>query len=189
MRQIVAKSIAKAEEVGRKKGLQRKALEAEIEPIKFDLAYPEVAELLWNGSFKELTEVFWPYHAELASKLGMQLVMYEGGTHVTPHGEALNDEELVAFFTSFNYDDEVGKLYDELLRRWRNVGGQLFNAFVDVAPATKYGSWGALRHLQDDNPRWDALMAANAIQPELPQRAAGSFLNGVMLYGGRGLIG
>lgn len=186
VRQIVAKSVAKAEEVGRNKGLQRKALEAEIEPVKFDLAYPEVAELLWNGSFKELTEVFWPYHAELASKLGMQLVMYEGGTHVTPHGEALNDEELVAFFTSFNYDDEVGKLYDELLRRWRNVGGQLFNAFVDVAPATKYGSWGALRHLQDDNPRWDALMAANAIQPELPQRAAGSFLNGVMLYGGQG---
>ena len=186
LRQSMAKSVAKAEEAGRKKGLQRKALEAEIAPVKFDLAYPEVADLLWEGSFKELTETFWPYHAERARQLGMMLVMYEGGTHVTPHGEAINDEALVSFFTSFNYDDEVGKLYEELLRRWRKVGGQLFNAFVDVAPATKYGSWGALRHLQDDNPRWDALMAANAIAPDLPPRAQGTFLNGVTLYGGQG---
>ncbi|MCV2893396.1 calcium-binding protein [Lentibacter sp. XHP0401] len=186
VRQIVAKSVANAEEEGRKKGLQRRALEAEIEPIRFDQAYPQVAELLWNGSFKELTETFWPYHAEKARSLGMSLVMYEGGTHVTPHGEALNDEELVDFFTSFNYNAEVGKLYEELLRRWRDAGGTLFNAFVDVAPATKYGSWGALRHLQDENPRWDALMAANAIQPDLPPRAAGTFLNGLTLYGGQG---
>ncbi len=186
VRQSVAKSVAKAEAAGRKMGLQRKALEAEIASVKFDLAYPEVAELLWQGSFQELTETFWPYHSERARALGMRLVMYEGGTHVTPHGEAINDEALVSFFTAFNYHDEVGKLYDELLRRWRKVGGQLFNAFVDVAPATKYGSWGALRHLQDDNPRWDALMAANAIAPDLPPRAAGTFLNGVTLYGGQG---
>lgn len=186
LRQAVAKSVAKAEEVGRAKGLQRRALEAEIEPIRFDAAYPEVAEMLWEGSFKELTESAWPYHAGVARELGMQLVMYEGGTHVTPHGEAINDEDLVEFFISFNYDAEVGKLYEELLRRWRDVGGTLFNAFVDVAPATKYGSWGALRHLQDENPRWDALMAANAIQPDLPARADGTFRNGVVLYGGQG---
>lgn len=186
VRQIVAKSRAKAEAEGRKKGLQRKALEAEIAPYLFDAAYPEVAALLWDGSFKELTETFWPYHAKIARDNGMQLVMYEGGTHVTPHGEALNDEDLVRFFTSFNYDEEMGKLYTELLDRWRAVGGTLFNAFVDVAPATKYGSWGALRHLQDENPRWTALMAANAIAPDLPPRARGTFLHGVIAYGSQG---
>ncbi|TQF00868.1 MAG: calcium-binding protein [Spiribacter salinus] len=187
VRQIVERSRGKAEQAARKKGLERKALEAEIEPIKFDEAYPEVSELLWEGSFKELTEVLWPYHAQVAEAHDLQLVMYEGGTHVTPHGEALNDEELVDFFTSFNYDSEIGKLYEELLHRWRGVGGTLFNAFVDVAKPTKYGSWGALRHLQDENPRWDALVAANEINTEiLPERPAGTFLHGVTITGGQG---
>ena len=186
VRQIVAKSRARVEAGARKKGLQRKALEAEIAPVKFDEAYPKVAELLWNGSFTELTDTFWPYHARQAEKHGYELIMYEGGTHVTPHGSALDDEELVEFFMAFNYHGEVGKLYEELLRRWRAQGGKLFNAFVDVAPASKYGSWGALRHLQDENPRFDALMAANALAPDLPARASGTFLQGVTRYGGQG---
>lgn len=186
VRQIVAKSRARVEAVARKKGLKRKALEAEIAPTKFDEAYPKVAELLWNGSFTELTDTFWPYHARQAEKHGYELIMYEGGTHVTPHGSALDDEELVEFFISFNYNGEVGKLYEELLRRWRAQGGTLFNAFVDVAPASKYGSWGSLRHLQDANPRYDALMAANALAPDLPKRAAGTFLHGITRYGGQG---
>jgi hypothetical protein len=32
-----------------------------------------------------------------------------------------------------------------------------FNAFVDVAAPSRWGSWGALRHLTDDNPRWQVL--------------------------------
>ncbi|RFP88091.1 calcium-binding protein [Rhodobacteraceae bacterium 63075] len=187
VRRIVAKSRGKAEQAVREQGLQRKALEAAIEPVKFDDAYPEVAELLWEGSFKELTEVLWPYHARVAEANGLQLIMYEGGTHVTPHGEAINDEELVEFFVSFNYDAEMGKFYEELLRRWRDVGGTLFNAFVDVAKPTKYGSWGALRHLQDQNPRWDALVAANALSPQnVPERASGTFLHGLTIMGGQG---
>ncbi len=186
VRQIVAKSRARVESAARKKGLKRKALEAEIAPVKFDEAYSKVAQLLWNGSFAELTDTFWPYHARQAQKHGYELIMYEGGTHVTPHGGALDDEELVEFFISFNYNGEVGKLYEELLRRWRAQGGKLFNAFVDVAPASKYGSWGSLRHLQDENPRYDALIAANAIGPDTPQRAPGTFLHGVTRYGGQG---
>jgi len=187
VRRIVAKSRGKAEQAAREKGLERKALEAEIDPVKFDDAHPEVAELLWEGSFKELTEVLWPYHAKVAEANGLQLLMYEGGTHVTPHGAAINDEELVEFFIAFNYDAEMGKFYEELLRRWRDVGGTLFNAFVDVAKPTKYGSWGALRHLQDQNPRWDALVAANALSPgNLPERAAGTFLHGLTIMGGQG---
>ncbi len=186
VRQIVAKSRANAEAAARKKGLKRKVLEAAIAPIKHDEAYPKVAELLWNGSFKELTDTFWPYHARQAAKHGYELVMYEGGTHVTPHGSALDDEELVEFFKAFNYHGETGKLYEELLRRWRGQGGHLFNAFVDVAPASKYGSWGALRHLQDENPRYDALMAANALAADLPARAPGTFLHGITRFGGQG---
>lgn len=53
----------------------------------------------------------------------------------------------------------MGALYTTLLEGWKAVGGQLFNAYSDVYAPTKWGSWGALRYLDDDNPRWDALVA------------------------------
>lgn len=185
VRRSIAKSVARAKEGARATGLQRRALEEEIRDVKFDAAFREVAQMLSSGSFQELTETLWPYHAARAAELGMTLVMYEGGTHVTPHGAAIDDEELVAFFTAFNYTPEMGALYEALLRHWHALGGQMFNAFVDVAPPSKYGSWGALRHLQDDNPRWDALMAANAVLGA-PARAPGTFLQGVTRIGGQG---
>jgi hypothetical protein len=44
-----------------------------------------------------------------------------------------------------------------LLAGWRLISDQPFNAFVDVYSPGKWGSWGALRHLGDDSPRWQAL--------------------------------
>jgi hypothetical protein len=51
----------------------------------------------------------------------------------------------------------MGALYAELLAGWQLISDQPFNAFVDVYHPVKWGSWGALRHLGDNNPRWDAL--------------------------------
>ena len=44
-----------------------------------------------------------------------------------------------------------------LLAGWAALSDQPFNAFVDVYTPNKWGSWGALRHLGDENPRWLAL--------------------------------
>jgi hypothetical protein len=51
----------------------------------------------------------------------------------------------------------MGALYGELLAGWSLISDQPFNAFVDVYSPGKWGSWGALRHLGDDSPRWQAL--------------------------------
>ena len=83
--------------------------------------------------------------------------MYEGGTHAAPIGDAIEDERLVSFLMEFNYSDEMGDLYREALGTWAGLTESPFNAFVDVAPPSKWGSWGALRHLDDENPRWTAL--------------------------------
>ena len=63
-------------------------------------------------------------------------------------------EALTGFFTALNYSDGMGALYGDLLAGWARVSDQPFNAFVDVYRPNKWGSWGALRHLGDDNPRW-----------------------------------
>ncbi|WP_297771949.1 calcium-binding protein [uncultured Roseovarius sp.] len=151
----------------------------------YDLAYDLAAEALRQGSLRELLQETLPYHAKIAAKHDMQLIMYEGGTHVVGHGPVVENEALTDFFVAFNYSPQMGALYKELLTGWQEAGGTLFNAFVDVAAPSKWGSWGALRHLNDTTPRWDALMQANATPPDWADtRAPGAFLQGKTLQAG-----
>jgi len=108
----------------------------------------------------DLRSRIWPYHAQVAQEAGLELIMYEGGTHVVGIGAQVDDERLTDFFHHFNYSPEMGQLYTDLLQGWADAGGRLFNAYADVYVPTKWGSWGALRHLDDSNPRWDAMVAA-----------------------------
>lgn len=98
-----------------------------------------------------------PYQAAVAANHGLRLVMYEGGTHVVGFGAQVDDPDLTAFFTQLNFSAEMGELYAEMMAGWGKVSDAPFNAFVDVYRPSKWGSWGALRHLGDDNPRWQAL--------------------------------
>jgi hypothetical protein len=103
-----------------------------------------------------LTRVL-PHHAEVAKAEGLRLAMYEGGSHVVGYGPVTEDSELTAFFQALNYAPEMGALYAVLLKGWAGLTDTPFNAFVDVYRPTKWGSWGALRHLGDENPRWRVL--------------------------------
>ncbi|MCF3595879.1 calcium-binding protein [Rhodobacteraceae bacterium LMO-12] len=184
-RRWIDESRAAAEQSAKAQGLQRRALEAAIAPSRFDLAIPKAAQAIRDGSLNELMNTLWPYHAKVAKRHGLALIMYEGGSHVVGHGGASNDEALTDFFRAFSYSEDMAALYREELAGWRSVGGQLFNAFVDVARPTQFGSWGALRHLQDDNSRWRALMGDNAIAPKPDMgRVPGTFLHGVMRRAG-----
>lgn len=103
-----------------------------------------------------LTETL-PYHRKIADRHGLQLLMYEGGTHVVGIGPAVDDPQVTAFFQALNYSAQMGALYRQLIDGWATIGDGPFMAFVDVYAPTKWGSWGALRHLSDDSPRWQAL--------------------------------
>ena len=152
-----------------------------------DVAVREVTRVLRDGSLKELTTEIFPYHADLAARHGMRLIMYEGGTHVAGLGEWTENQRLTDFFTSYNYSPEMAAIYTDLLAGWDAAGGTLFNAFVDVAPASRWGSWGHLRHLDDSNPRWDALMAYNASgSVDWETRAPGTFANGIIRHAPEG---
>ena len=157
----MAKAEAKAD------GLIGDDATAYIDTHRYDHAVALAGRELYDGGISgdasdtlaDLLGRVWPYHAAVARAKGLDLIMYEGGSHVVGLGAQVDDTELTAFFHEFNYSAEMGALYTTLLAGWHAVGGQLFNAYSDVYPPTKWGSWGALRHLDDDNPRWDALVA------------------------------
>jgi len=146
----------------------------------------EAARTLRDGSLAELLDETYPYHAKIAADYGLELIMYEGGTHVVGIEAQQNDEAMEAFFIRLNYSDEMAVLYDELLSGWRAAGGTLFNAFVDVARPTKYGSWGAQRWLDDENPRWQVLAEYNAAGADWQERPDTAFLQGILRLSGDG---
>ena len=155
-----------AETAGRAEGLSRVALREYIKQHRFTGVAEQAETLVRAGSLIELTEDLWPYHASAAREAGLDLIMYEGGTHAAANWDANQDERLVSFLKEFNYSGQMGDLYNTLLEKWAGISDDPFNAFVDVAPPSQWGSWGALRHLNDDNPRWRALTT------QLPAAAA-----------------
>ncbi len=148
--------------------------------------FAQAAEALRNGSLGQLIDEGFPYHARVADRYGLHMVMYEGGTHAVGLGDNVWNPELTDFLTRFSYSPEMASLYAELLAGWRADGGTLFNAFVDVSAASQWGSWGALRHLDDSNPRWATLMAYNATAGGWGDRPEGAFAHGVYRFGGVG---
>lgn len=176
-----AQSIATQE--GEAQGLRRVALREFVKTRKYAPAFDAVETALRQGSLTELTQELWPYHAKIARESGLELIMYEGGSHVAGVGETVQDDDLTEFYKAFNYSPNMASLYDTLLQEWRALGGTLFNAFVDVAPASQWGSWGALRHLNDASPRWDVLQNYNAVAGGWRDRADETFLQGRTVLG------
>lgn len=191
----IADSRATAAEEARKNNLSPAEQQAYIEKHGYDRAVDLAARELADGavtgdnvdSLDDLLSRYLPYHGAVAKKYGLDLIMYEGGTHVVGLENWVDDPELTSFFIHLNYTPEMGRLYEKLLEGWKNAGGTVFNAFVDVVAPTKWGSWGALRHLSDANPRFDALAAFNAnTQGWWEERLPGAFLHGVTEFSSGG---
>jgi hypothetical protein len=125
----------------------------------------EAVEFVEEGSFAQLVEEILPYHAAVAERYGLELVAYEGGTHIVAHPPMTEDEALVGFLNEVNYSPELAVLYGRLVDEWRAVGGGLFTVYLDVQGPSRWGGWGTLRHLDDMTARWATVMAHNATMP------------------------
>ncbi len=98
--------------------------------------------------------------ADVAARHGLDVISYEGGTHLIGYGEFL--DPLGDFFVTANQDPRLADLYEVIYQGWNEIpNATLFNHFVDVATHGKYGAWGALQHLRDSTARWDFVVAAN----------------------------
>ena len=167
VRAWIADSRDLAEQAAEAAGLTGAARDAYVAAHQYDvataLAGVELRDGLSSGeedgTLNHLLTTLIPHHAEVARAHGLDLMVYEGGTHLVGRGSVREDEALTGFFTHVNYSVEMGALYTELLSGWQAEGGRLFTVFADVNRPSKWGSWGTLRHLSDDNPRWDAVAA------------------------------
>lgn len=157
---------------------------AEAHPAGQDHLFDLLAQDVRGTSLARRLTEWLPYHAAVAADYDMELIAYEGGSHVMPPWGANQNEEINQALVAFNYSPQMDALYLELLAGWEALGGTLFAAYSDIRTPTKWGSFGHLRHLQDQTGRWDILMAHNRrMGPVNGNRAPGTFLHGVTLTG------
>lgn len=165
LRGWIAESEQAARDAALAQGLTGAALETEVAAHRFDRALDTAALDLREGevsgnhesSLSMTLDTWAAHHAEVARRHGLQLVMYEGGSHVVATGEDAADPVIADFLITLSYSPQMGDLYRSLLEGWARLSDAPFMAFDDISAPNRYGSWGALRHLADDNPRWDAL--------------------------------
>ncbi len=165
VRKWIGDSRNAAEDTARAQGLNGAAFDTYVQDHRYDVVSDLAARELRDGALSgdstdtlaDLLGETLPYHAGVARRYGLDLIMYEGGSHVVGIGAMVDDPVLTDFFIHFNYTPQMGALYNVLIGGWRDLGGRLFNVYADVSQPSKWGSWGALRHLSDSNPRWDAI--------------------------------
>lgn len=174
-----------AQLAARQAGLSGDQAQSFIANARYDAANTALATIVSQTYLKERLFDQWAQHKATADRYGLRFITYEGGTHITATGEAVNDPLLSDFFQSFNYSDAIVDLYAELMDEWRRIGGYEFNIFVDISPPSEWGSWGGLRYLGDQTARWDQVKRYNQQAVAYPEeRAEGAFQQG-MMYGYR----
>lgn len=84
-------------------------------------------------------------------RFGLPLYAYEGGPHLTayqfPEGKT---QQVTQLFAAANRHPRMREVYRAYLNQWQQSGGKLFNQFVDVAPNSKWGFWGAMEYQNQD---------------------------------------
>lgn len=103
-------------------------------------------------------------HKRLADKYSMDLVAYEGGQHFLSSYKYHDDQLLQDKLAEFNGAEEMGDLYTEYLDTWFEIGGGLFCVFSHVGAPSRWGAWGTMEHLgqnENDYPKYKAVMKAS----------------------------
>lgn len=125
-----------------------------------------------NALFDELRQVALPQAIDwvtsnkaVTNQYGLNLVAYEAGQHLVGIQGVENNTATTDLFIAANRDPRMGDLYRDYLNGWDARGGALVVHYSDMIIPSKWGSWGALEHVQQTHsPKYDALMNYRSIQ-------------------------
>ena len=65
------------------------------------------------------------------------------------------------FYRRCNHTEEDAENYTAMFNSFIAIGGKYPSKFVEAGAVSRYGAWGGLRHFDDSNPVWDAVVSFN----------------------------
>ena len=103
------------------------------------------------------------YHAGAAQQYGLKLVTYESGFGVVAPDSERENEAYTDFLIKLQSHPEIYNIEMQNYAAFENAGGSLYMNYLLIGSPSKFGSWGALESVtQDNSPRYQALMDMNA---------------------------
>lgn len=133
------------------------------EPTK----YSHFDKVINEQCAESLEEVknWWREQKKVAAKQNLGLIQYEGGNHNDPRFywslTPKELEEFMDFYRNCNHTKEDAKNYREMFHSFEEIGGQFPSKFQEMGTVSRFGAWGGLRHMKDENPVWDEVVAFN----------------------------
>jgi len=96
-------------------------------------------------------------HSVIAQQEGLLLLASEGGQSLI--SSDTENAAVTELFIKANRDPRMAEAYEKYLTTWQESGGSLLSHYGDIGVSSKYGSWGALEHVnQPGSPKYDALV-------------------------------
>ncbi|MDJ0689134.1 MAG: cadherin-like domain-containing protein, partial [Xenococcaceae cyanobacterium MO_188.B32] len=157
--------------------------EAEIESW-IDDDDPDVA---LNNLFKELTQggvvsngydggalqqaYDWTTaYVDLANRQNLEIITYESGQHLNGNTGVQDNQAIGDLFIAANREPRMGEVYQEYVTTLHSLGLDLSMNYTDVSSYNKWGSWGSLEHInQEDSPKYNVIKSATTkITHDLP---------------------
>lgn len=115
-----------------------------------------------GGAFQQAYDWTQEY-VNLAEKQNLGLVTYEVGQHLRGNNGTENNQAITDLFVAANRDDRMGELYQQYFTALGELGVELSTNFNDVSAYNKWGSWGVLENInQEDSPKFNVLKALTA---------------------------
>jgi len=110
-----------------------------------------------NGSLEQSYD-WTTIYADLAQAQDLDLIIYEGGQHLRGNEGVEDNQALTKLFTTANRDPRMGEIYQEYYTNLHELGVDLSVNYTDVSGYNKWGSWGALEHInQASSPKYSVL--------------------------------
>ncbi|MEE9352463.1 MAG: sugar-binding protein [Thiotrichaceae bacterium] len=121
-----------------------------IEGFRESKTVDDIFHLLTNEtSYRSLPEIANDIkrHGKLARNFGVKLIAYEGGQGLVDWATRLPEQHPNPLFFAANRDPRMSGIYTDLLREWREAGGETFVMFSAPRTCQWFGCWGLKEYI------------------------------------------
>ena len=120
----------------------------------------------------------WTYHKGVADAAGLNMVMYEGGTHIVTPGNRNGLARWNDLYNGFHASSQWATVFNDLIDAWYGVVGPagMVNRMCDIMKPGPNQNEGLLRYVGDSTPQWTAWTTQQAARAGATGRGATDFV-------------
>ncbi|MGK7917422.1 MAG: PKD domain-containing protein, partial [Prochloraceae cyanobacterium] len=126
----------------------------------------------YNGGALQQAYDWTTAYVDLADGHNLDIITYESGQHLNGNNGVQDNQAIGDLFIAANRDPRMGELYQEYFTTLHELGLDLSVNYTDVSRYNKWGSWGALEHInQEDSPKYNVIKnVTTKITHDLPPK-------------------